>query len=359
MDRSYGRRRLAPRPSVLLIFAALANFSGPAHAELPRVLFDMPYAVSCRDVTPPEFASANPGDKLIEVKLRISSLLQAGKEHDVAQYFIRAESPQRTMQVVDFLPKTARESLHGGNTSVQKNSETTISLGINVSGQYQALTAAAATTGISHKSGSCVKYELLPPLETVTASGTMLRGSGVYFKLKSSERNLLEGERDFALILRVPRGWRGDYLHVRCESEGIVRGLVGSLDERRLCGERDFLVALYLEGDAEARRAAESLSRSEANLRSVIQAKAAEIKQRSQPTLGKQLGLLLGASGADIPHDWQARLLFGHPARASIPKQLPREVVQAAQEFRSAQQSLSQLSGWKVATPSNNVKAKQ
>src|SRR3954469_4662304 len=104
---------------------ALANFAATALAELPRVVFDMPYAVSCREVTPPEFAAANPGDKLIEVKLGISSLLQGGKEQDLAQYFIRVESPQRTMQVVDFLPKTAHESLHGSNTSVQKTSETT------------------------------------------------------------------------------------------------------------------------------------------------------------------------------------------------------------------------------------------
>lgn len=345
MDRLCGRRRAAMYLLFVASWLVSANHAVPALAQLPRVVFDMPYTVSCRDVTPPEFAAANPGDKLIEVKLGISSLLQAGKEQDLAQYFIRVETPQRTMEVIDFLPKSARDSLHGGNTIVTKNSETTLSLGINITGHYQALTGTAVTPGISQKNGTCVKYELLPPLETVTASGTILRGSGCYFKLKASERNLLEGERDFALILRVPRGWRADYLHVRCEAEGIARGLVSSLDQRQRCGERDFLIPVYLEGDADARRAAESLSHAEAALRHVARVKAKEIQQRSVLSVSSQLGLSSGPSSGTIPADWQARLLFGHPSQASIPRKLPREVVQAAQEFRSSQQALSRLSG--------------
>ncbi|MCE9527142.1 MAG: hypothetical protein K8R36_13935 [Planctomycetales bacterium] len=351
MDRICNRRRAVTSVLILGGLLVVAIFAAPAQAQLPRVAFDMPYAVSCRDVTPPEFATANPGDKLIEVKLGISSLLQAGKEKDLAQYFIRMETPQRTMQVHDFLPKTAHESLQG-NTTITKNSETTLSLGINITGHYQALTGTAITPGISQKNGSCVKYDLLPPLETVTASGTILRGSGAYFKLKSSERNLLEGERDFALIVRVPRGWRGDYLHVRCEAEGISRGLVSSLDQKQVCGQRDFLISLYLEGDLEARRAAEELSRAEVKLRNIAHVKAKEIHQRVSPSFSSQIGLSSSPS-TSIPSDWQAKLLFSHPSRVSIPKKLPREVVQAAQDFQNAQQGLAQFSGWKVLTAAN------
>ncbi len=352
MDRFCGRRRAALGSIPLVVLFGIAISAATAVAEMPRVVFDMHYAVSCRDVTPPEFAAANPGDKLIEVKLGISSLLQAGIEKDLAQYFIRMETPQRTMAVVDFLPKTARESLQG-NTTITKNSETTFSLGINITGHYEALAGTAISPGVSQKNGSCIKYDLLPPLETVTASGTILRGSGVYFKLKSSERNLLEGERDFGLVLRVPRGWRGDYLHVRCEAEGILRGIVSSLDQRQLCGQRDFLISLYLEGDTEARRAAEDFSRAEVQLRNVAHVKAKEIQQRAAASFPSQIGFSSSSAATTIPADWQARLLFSHPSRASIPKKLPREVVQAAQEFRSSQQALSRLSGWSVLATTN------
>jgi hypothetical protein len=352
MDRTLSRMLAAQGPRFLASLIVLASSAASALAEVPRVVFDMPYAVSCRDITPAEFAANNPADKLVEVKLGISSLLQAGTEKDLAQYFIRIEVPQRTMAVSDFLPKTAHEALKG-NTTITKNSETTFSLGVNITGHYQALTGTAITPGVSQKNGSCVKFDLLPPLETVTASGTILRGSGVYYKLKSSERNLLEGEREFALIVRVPKGWRGDYLHVRCEAEGISRGLISSLDQRQLCGQRDFLIALYLEGDSEARRAAEDLSRAEIQLRNVAHVKAREIQQRMATPVSSQFGVTATSSGS-IPADWQARLLFEHPSRASIPKKLPREVVQAAQDFRTSQQEMAQLSGWKaLATTAN------
>src|SRR5688500_8382914 len=70
----------------IVCFAGQACCSVAALAEVPRVYFDMPFAVACRDVTPPEFYSANPGQKLIEARFEISSLLTSGDERDLAQY---------------------------------------------------------------------------------------------------------------------------------------------------------------------------------------------------------------------------------------------------------------------------------
>jgi hypothetical protein len=112
-----------------------------------------------------------------------------------------------------------------------------------------------------------VKYDLLPPLETVAASGTLLRGSGVFFKLKGSPRRPLEGASEFALVLRVPRDWRADYVRVQCQATAIERGLVSSLDQTITAGERKFLVALYLEGDEGARQTADEFARRDAALR--------------------------------------------------------------------------------------------
>ena len=69
--------RLRARRSVLV--ASLSRRPCNAPAEPPRVQFDMPFAVACRDVTPPEFAAANPGHKLVEAELAISSLLAGGR----------------------------------------------------------------------------------------------------------------------------------------------------------------------------------------------------------------------------------------------------------------------------------------
>jgi hypothetical protein len=163
-----------------------------------------------------------------------------------------------------------------------------------------------------------VKSELLPPLETVAASGTLLRGSAVFFKLKSSPRNLLEGAREYALVLRVPAQWRADYVHVRCQAEGIERAFVSSLNQQVNCGRRDFLVALYLEGDLAARDTAEEFARREAHLRT----SAGRVqKQASQ--------------------EWLPNVLF---SQAAIPGQLPQPVERAAKDFAAARDQLRSLS---------------
>jgi hypothetical protein len=244
--------------SLVLLFAARA-----AAAEAPRVHFDIPFAVACRDVTSPEFAAANPDQKLIEARFEISSLVTAGKERDLTEFFIRIESPQRTLTVVDYLPQTLRESRHAGPISVQETDEKNASIGISFAGKYELLTGVGANAGLGSKHISCVKADLLPPLETVAASGTLLRGSAVFFKLKSSPRNLLEGAREYALVLRVPAEWRADYVQVRCEAAGIERAFVSSLNQQVSCGRREFLVGLYLEGDVTARTTAEEFVRRE------------------------------------------------------------------------------------------------
>jgi hypothetical protein len=247
------------RPIVLSCLLGL--LAAPARAESPRVHFDMPFTIACRDVTPPEFAAANPSEKLVEARFEISSLLVEGSERDLAQYFIRIESPGRKLAIVDYLPKTLHESSHAGPISIQDTDETSGSIGINLSGQYEFITGAGANAGLGKKNVSCVKYDLLPPLETVAASGTLLRGSAVFFKLKSSPRNPLEGAREYGLVLRVPADWRADYVRVHCEAAGIERAFVSSLDTEVKAGQRDFLVALYLEGDENARAAAEVFAR--------------------------------------------------------------------------------------------------
>lgn len=231
-----------------------------AAAEMPRVHFDMPFTIACRDVTPPEFAAANPSHRLVEARFEISTLLLAGKERDLAQLFIRIDSPERTVSVVDYLPKTLHESRHAKPIGITKSDEKNASIGINFSGKYEVFTSAGANAGLGQKSTSCVKYELLPPLETVASSGTLLRGAGVFFKLKGNERRLLEGATQFALVLRVPSDWRVDRVRVHCEATAVERGFVSSLDQTIRVGQRDFLAALYLEGDEQARLMAEQFA---------------------------------------------------------------------------------------------------
>lgn len=108
----------SPAARLVMVLLASAALPAVARAELPQVYFDMPFTIACRDVTPPEFAAMNPGQKLIEARFEISSLLTAGDERDLAQYFIRIENPERKLAIIDYLPKTLHESLHAGPISI-------------------------------------------------------------------------------------------------------------------------------------------------------------------------------------------------------------------------------------------------
>ncbi|MCC6665204.1 MAG: hypothetical protein IT375_15745 [Polyangiaceae bacterium] len=232
-------------------------------AEPPRVHFDTPYAVACRDVTPENYAALHPGKKLVEVRLEISSLLVAGSEKDLRQYLIRVQSPERSLAIADYLPKTAHEAI-ASSLSMEQSTERNASIGINVSGKYELFTLPGPSASVGERKTSSVKCELLPPLETVAASGTLERGTALFFKIKSTPRNLLEGTREYGLVLSVPAVWRADYLHVRCQAEGIKRGVVSTFDEPFQCGQRDFVVSLYQVGDEPARAIAENFARREA-----------------------------------------------------------------------------------------------
>ena len=238
-----------------------------AIAASPRVHFDMPYSVACRDVTTPEFAAANPAYKLVEARFDISTLLLSGEERDLSQLLIRIDSPQRTLAVIDYWPKTLHESRHATSIGVSQSDEKSASLGVNLAGQHEVLSQVAANAGLGTKNSSSVKYDLLPPLETVAASGTLLRGAGVFFKLHASGRRPLEGATQFAIVVRVPRDWRVDQVRIHCQATATERSFVSSFDQTVVAGQRDFLVSLYAAGDEDARVQAEQLARQDAHQR--------------------------------------------------------------------------------------------
>lgn len=318
----------------VLAFALLALSSGSHEvcAQTPRVQFDMPYLVSARDVTPAAFRQLNPQEKLVEVRFPISSFLAAGDAADLTQIVYRIEGPQGKFAVADFLPKTTLETKYAGNLNVEFLSDHEANLHIDLAGHYQWLTGFTANAKYYDKEYSQVKGELLPPLEAVAASGTTQRQRGVYFKLRGSTRTWLEGEKEFATVLRVPRDWQADYVVVRCEAEGVRRSFLRQFDERLTVGRRDFVVALYLEGDEQGRGAALELTRTESNLRRVVSEAAANPAQRPSGSRSQAPWSL--PERTTMSADWFTKLVVS-PA-TEIPRQLPAAVREAASDFIAA-----------------------
>ena len=128
--------------------------------------------------------------------------------------------------------------------------------GVNVKFEPWAGVHVSPSAGASRvsKKKSEYKYSKLPAKRLLVASGTTRREHGVFFKMKPSTQDSLEGRKEFVCRFVVPKGWRGDYVYVDCTATSQDRTPWSSPDD---CGSRRVFVGLYLQGDAEAKEAAE------------------------------------------------------------------------------------------------------
>jgi hypothetical protein len=332
-----------------LSIAISASLAGPP----PLLEFDVPFAISCRDVTPKDFPKKNPGKEVVEVVVRVSTWIKAGTEKDLKQCLFTLVDPgsPETLVVTDWLPRTKLDTEFA--KPIHINREKDAKLGINLSAHY-GVTAAGDASG---QVKSAVTYEMLPPREIVLASGTIRQGHGVFYKLRPSTQTTLEGMKSFCAIFAVPRGWRGGCLKLECEAIGSDRGLVPPLDREVTSGLAIFCLALYREGDTEAQRLAERVASRQQELFDALVRDHREVMatcRRCSSWLGHTSGKLwfLGKFGlpADAPTaPGEAALLNYVIDRAGLsPEQLeelPRPVMDKLLALEEATAALAALSG--------------
>jgi hypothetical protein len=296
-------------------------------------------------VTTEEFSTANPDERLLEARLEVSSLIVQGHEENLLQYFYRITSPNRVLQIADYRPRTTPASEFAGNIGIEKRKERTRNLGLVVSGAWDYLINASGTGNMGSKDSSSVQYELVPPQESLAASGTIHRGYGVYFKLRRMRQSLLEGAKQFVLVLRAPRHWRGGYLHLHCQASGVQRRVVKPLDEEVCCGEAEFLLALYMEGDEESKGVAARFVDAAIRLRRTAARHRREIHRHNYPTILHEVGALIGAVEPRISDTWLSELLYASQEGRlqRITERLPDDVRHAAHGYLAARDTLRNL----------------
>jgi hypothetical protein len=340
-DRARVDRRLL-RGLAQLLFG-LSWAASVAAAPPPCVHFDVNDLVAAREVTSPAFAAANPDESLVEVRLDISSLIRFGHDEQLFQYLYVISNPSRRGRIVDWEPKTELVSEIAGSLQIDGSSQRHSDLELNVQAAWPAVGAMQLQGENSDQQQTQYRYELLPPQKMVVASGTIERGSGAYFKLAPSNRTTLEGERQFVLLVRVPRTWRADLLLVRCAAYAA-----GSSDasERAICGSAGFLVAVYHQDDHAAKEAAGRLVNSERRLRQAEIAYRHQIVARQHPSLADKLGAVLALRDPKIPPRWLDTILAGTPtAELSFADRLPPPVRLAMQEYLTERQEFEALRG--------------
>ena len=330
---------LSPTRRSLQAFVALAVLTvaaSTAQAVTPCVHFDVTDVVTCRPVTQEQFQGDHPGEMLIEATFEVSSLVRLGSEGNLSQFLYVIESPQRTLLVHDYAPKTQLVTEVAGNVGIQKNTEKSSNLGINASFNTDLLASASANASTGQKRSTNLKYELLPPKQLLAASGTIARRTAVYFKLKPSAQTSMDGARKFSVIFRVDDNWRGDYVRVRCAAYDR------SMSDKPICGSSDFLVGLHLVGDETARQTVAALSRADRRLRQLAQDKRNEVQRQRFPSTTDKLGALFNVSRPKIPDDWLRRAMRVRSS-SSFERYLPSSIQEAVQQFRQARGRVIEL----------------
>ncbi len=330
------------RTTLSLLCVAAVFTASNANAKPPRVRFDMMPVVACRDVTDDEFAAVHPNERLIEAKFEISSMLDDGSESDLTEFVFRMTSPQQSFRVTDYSPRTKVASEYLGGILIEKKKEDSKGLGLVASGGWEAAKINAHGDAGS-KESLTTKYELVAPVESVTASGTIQGGYGVYFKLRPSRQDTLEGAKSYQVVFRASSDWRADIMHVACEARGMQRGIVRQLDEEVRCGLAEFPVALYLAGDEQAKSVAAQFARSNQKLRTLAVKSRDEIKRRSYPTVFHELGGLLDVSKPKIPPTWLNQVLRDSVSGHEFENRLPAQVRSAASDYLTAKRELRKL----------------
>jgi len=257
---------VSTRPASVLrwvgLFVSLSLPLSTLQAGTPSLSFDFGRTVECRAIADTDSTKIYPGDKLIELKLRVSVHLLSGNISDVEEVRIEIVDCDRLIRVDSFAPNTRLDSDYSKDITVTQTSEKGKTFGASLGGEAPipfgdvvAHVLPSVNGGFSNREVHTEKQVRKAPQYAVIASGTIQQEHGVFFKLRASSQSTLEGTHELIVRFTVPQNWRGDSLRVCCHATGQEKFLWTR--QQTTWASTCAPLAVYLAGDLEARTAAE------------------------------------------------------------------------------------------------------
>ncbi|MEX2186271.1 MAG: hypothetical protein WD875_05740 [Pirellulales bacterium] len=275
----------AVRKTALAMVLALLP-AATSVAATPDVEFDVASLVAADDVTTDAFRAARPGEKLVAVRMELSSLVRRGDAADLTDVLYRVEGLDHDTFVIDYAPKTTFAPLANGAVAVERDSGEKASINASVKGRYLPLAEADAGYTKNVDEQTRLRYEMPTPHEVVVTSGSWQRRHGVFVKLRASRRGSLEGAKAVVITFAVPQNWRGGLMRIEAEARSATGGVLGGGDSI-VCGKASYLAGVYLTGDLKVRDAVEVLISAE---KAWAQAQADQ-QRRQNKGIGEQVSV--------------------------------------------------------------------
>ena len=342
-------RPLGDHPSfqiALLIFILIglldqtASWSQSPH----RVQFDVPVSVNCRDVTNEQFSSTHSQDKLLEIRMQVSSLFQNSTDQHFEEIFFLIHSPEKSIRVVDFAPQTSVQSEYASPIEVSRNKEDSKTAGFQFTPNLEWITKSSLNANFSDRTGETTKTTKLPPKKLAVASGSQSRQTAVYFKFKPNNQSSLEGVQQLTLIVQVPLTWRADLLHVHCRAKPCKSNV------QNLC-QSDFIVPIHIENDAAAKGICDLYINAENQLRKTAQAEQLSKIEEKKDLLDRLESLIAFKNerhghkkmeSEKLPANWLGKIIFSQSVD-SFADQLSQPTRKATQQFLVAREAVIEL----------------
>ncbi len=285
--------------SILLAVTVLPSI---LNADQQLVQFDLPASVAATSCSDPE---------LVSVELRLSSMIESAALPAIKQWMVRCLPRDQAVSIADYAPRTETGSDLATPIQVKKIAEESQSAGLSIDGSYSHLTRANLGADRGKKHSNSIQFDQVAPVQAVTAAGTIERGRGVYFKLRWTATQVLEGEKVFHITMRVPPAWRGGLLDVSVIAQAESKSLAPWDRQPETIGSANFVVAAYRAGDNQAEYLARSISRAEQKLRQLSSQQSRQSKTNSLPTVLRQMAATLDFETQPDLSQWVQRLLHG------------------------------------------------
>ncbi len=303
------------RFACVLVIVGLVS-AATAAAESPLIHFDLPPLAAAHPTaerSPGGLAPSleQPNDSsLVTLELKLSSMITSPGAPQIDQWLVQCLPRDKSLSVADYAPRTEVASDIAGPIQIKKTSEKTRSAGASIDGAYGHL--ARVHTGLDRGNKDVDSYQLdrVAPVQAVTASGTIRRGQGVFFKLRWTAQQVLEGEKTFRLTLRVPPQWRGGLLDVSVIAQSEQKTFAGLDSVTKTLGSAHFVVATYRSDDVQAAQQARELVEAEYALRDLAMQHQPAATNNAFSALIQQVASKLDGSSDKPKVVWIDRLLL-------------------------------------------------
>ena len=283
----------------IALIATFADLSPARSAEL--IHFDLP---------PTAAATSDLDSNEVEVSLRLSSMISSPSMPRIDQWIVTCRPRGEGVSVVDYYPRTETASDVSTPIQVKRSQEKSQSFGLNLDGTYGNIVGAAIADQ-GEKNTESTQFHRTAPVHAVTAAGTIDRGRGVYFKLRWTATQVLEGEKLFRVTLRVPRHWRGSLVDVSVRADRNEKKYGGLNQETVTVGAADFVVATYRKDDGEAQALAVELADAEHELQNLARSVDHQPSIRSLPQMLRHVVAKFDSGSQTADTRWVRRLISG------------------------------------------------